>query len=94
MENHENEGKTGHVFSLSLSHYKIQCDRLDPIQQEHGVQPQRKRPSFQLLASVFLNQCNSHQCKHGALFQSLQVQVNAKYNMYMSQKTLRLVKFN
>lgn len=39
MEDHENEGKTGHMFFLSLSYYKIQCDRLDPIQQEHGAQP-------------------------------------------------------
>lgn len=61
MENHENEGKTGHMFSLYLSHYKIQCDRLDLIQQEHGAQPlsaQQKSPSYQLLASIiFIVNC-------------------------------------
>lgn len=47
--------------SQSLSHNKIQCDRLDPIQQEHGAQPlsaQQKRLSSQLLASIiFIVNC-------------------------------------
>lgn len=58
MEDHENEGKTGHMFFLSLSHYKIQCDNLDPIQQEHGAQPlsaQWRRPSYPPLASMFFS---------------------------------------
>ncbi len=49
MEDRENEGKTGHMFFLFLSYYKIQRDHLDLIQQEHGAQPlsaQWRRPSY------------------------------------------------